>query len=125
MGIANHTGRGGTRTAMLSLSGAVKRRRISSVFSKLIVLAFVAFMRGLGLLGPVRTAIVSTVEPFFTAVLGAAVLAQPAGPATFVGGTLIAAAVLLVQRPPRPASGLHRGAAEHDTSASASHEVHV
>jgi uncharacterized SAM-binding protein YcdF (DUF218 family) len=48
MGIANQTGRGGTRTAMLSLSGAVKRRRISSVFSKLIVLAFVAF--GVGFL---------------------------------------------------------------------------
>src|ERR1700761_105992 len=46
MGIVNQTGRGGTRTAILSLSGAVKRRRISSVFSKLIVLAFVAFGAG-------------------------------------------------------------------------------
>jgi drug/metabolite transporter (DMT)-like permease len=43
------------------------------------VLAFLAFMRGLGRLGPVRTAIVSTVEPFFTAVLGAVVLGQPFG----------------------------------------------
>lgn len=63
------------------------------------VVAFIAFMRGLGRLGPVRTAIVSTVEPFFTAVLGALVLGQPFGGATLVGGALIAAAVLLLQRP--------------------------
>lgn len=63
------------------------------------VVAFIAFMRGLAALGPVRTAIVSTVEPFFTAVLGALVLGQPFGGATFVGGALIAAAVLLLQRP--------------------------
>lgn len=67
------------------------------------VVAFLAFMRGLGRLGPVRTAIVSTVEPFFTAVLGAVALAQPFGPATLVGGALIAAAVLLLQR--RPTAG--------------------
>src|ERR1700722_4685770 len=48
-GIVNYTGRGGTRTAMLSLSGAVRRRRIGSVFSKLVVLALVAI--GLGFLG--------------------------------------------------------------------------
>jgi drug/metabolite transporter (DMT)-like permease len=65
------------------------------------VLAFIAFMRGLGRLGSVRAAIVSTVEPFFTAVLGALVLAQPFGPATVAGGVLIAAAVLLLQRSPR------------------------
>jgi drug/metabolite transporter (DMT)-like permease len=64
------------------------------------VLAFLAFMRGLGRLGPVRTAIVSTVEPFFTAVLGALVLGQAFGPATLAGGALIAAAVLLLQRRP-------------------------
>jgi drug/metabolite transporter (DMT)-like permease len=64
------------------------------------VLAFIAFMRGLGRLGPVRTAIVSTVEPFFTAVLGAVALAQPFGVATLAGGVLIAAAVLLLQRRP-------------------------
>jgi drug/metabolite transporter (DMT)-like permease len=64
------------------------------------VIAFTAFMRGLGRLGPVRTAIISTVEPFFTAVLGALALAQPFGPATLVGGVLIAAAMLLLQRRP-------------------------
>ena len=69
------------------------------------VLAFIAFMGGLGRLGPVRTAIISTVEPFFTAVLGALVLGQPFGPATLAGGALIAAAVLLLQRrPAEPAS---------------------
>ena len=65
------------------------------------VVGFQAFMHGLGGLGPVRAAIVSTVEPFWTAVLGALVLAQPLTPATLAGGALIAAAVLLLQLPPR------------------------
>lgn len=68
------------------------------------VLAFLAFMRGLDRLGPVRTAIVSTVEPLFTATLGAVVLAQPLTPAMLGGGVLIAAAVLLLQLPPRRAA---------------------
>jgi drug/metabolite transporter (DMT)-like permease len=89
------------------------------------VVAFVAFMRGLGLVGPVRAAITSTVEPFFTAVLGALVLGQPFGAATVAGGALIAAAVLLLQRPPRPASGLHPGGADTATDATPSHEVHA
>jgi drug/metabolite transporter (DMT)-like permease len=61
------------------------------------VLAFQAFLRGLHGLGPVRTAIVSTVEPFWTAVLGAVVLRQPLTPAMLAGGALIAGAVLLLQ----------------------------
>ena len=64
------------------------------------VVTFIAFLNGLAVLGPVRTAIISTVEPFYTAVLGAIVLGQPAGPGTLVGGVLIAAAVLLLQRQP-------------------------
>jgi drug/metabolite transporter (DMT)-like permease len=69
------------------------------------VLAFVAFLSGLGVLGPVRAAIVSTVEPFWTALLGAALLSQPITLPTVAGGVLIAAAVLLLQLPPRrPAS---------------------
>lgn len=61
------------------------------------VAAFLAFLSGLGRLGPVRTAIVSTVEPFWTAVLGAVALGQPAGAGTWVGGALIAGAVLLLR----------------------------
>jgi drug/metabolite transporter (DMT)-like permease len=64
------------------------------------LLAFVAFLAGLAVLGPVRAAIVSTVEPFWTAVLGAAVLAQPLTPPMLAGGALIAGAVLLLQIPP-------------------------
>jgi drug/metabolite transporter (DMT)-like permease len=60
--------------------------------------AFLAFLRGLRVLGPVRTAIVSTVEPFCTAVLGAVVLSQDLNGATLVGGALIALAVVLLQR---------------------------
>lgn len=59
--------------------------------------AFTAFLRGLKVLGPVRTAIVSTVEPFWTALLGAVVLRQPLTGATLGGGVLIAAAVVVVQ----------------------------
>ncbi len=60
-------------------------------------LGFIAFLRGLQILGPVRTAIVSTVEPFWIAVLGLVVLAQPISPAVLGGGVLIAAAVVLLQ----------------------------
>jgi drug/metabolite transporter (DMT)-like permease len=61
------------------------------------VLAFLAFLRGLAVIGPVRTAIVSTVEPFWTALLGSLVLAQRLGPRTLAGGVCIAAAVILLQ----------------------------
>ncbi len=60
------------------------------------VLAFIAFLTGLARLGPVRSAIVSTVEPFFTAMLGAVALGQPVGAGTFAGGVLIALAVGLL-----------------------------
>jgi drug/metabolite transporter (DMT)-like permease len=59
--------------------------------------AFLFFLRGLRTLGAVRTAIVSTVEPFFTSVLGALVLAQPFTRKSLVGGSLIALAVVLLQ----------------------------
>lgn len=64
------------------------------------VVTFIAFLNGLAVLGAVRTAIISTVEPFYTAILGAIVLGQQAGPGTIAGGVLIAAAVLLLQRQP-------------------------
>jgi drug/metabolite transporter (DMT)-like permease len=66
--------------------------------------AFVVFLRGLAVLGPVRTAIVSTVEPFWTTLLAVAALGQPFRPATLGGGALIAAAVLILQRRPPAAS---------------------
>jgi drug/metabolite transporter (DMT)-like permease len=61
------------------------------------VLAFIAFLRGLAVIGPVRTAIVSTIEPFWAALLGTTVLGQHIGPRTLVGGLLIAVAVVLLQ----------------------------
>ncbi len=67
-------------------------------------IAFIAFLRGLRILGPVRTAIISTVEPFWTALLGASVLGQRLTAATLGGGVLIATAVVLLQ--------LRRGTAE-------------
>ena len=69
--------------------------------------AFILFLRGLALLGPVRTAIASTAEPFFVAVLGALLLAQPASRATLLGGALVAAAVVVIAtaRERTPAAG--------------------
>jgi drug/metabolite transporter (DMT)-like permease len=61
------------------------------------VIAFSSLIRGLSVLGPVRTAIIATIEPFFTAILGALVLASQFGVATLIGGILIAAAVLVIE----------------------------
>jgi drug/metabolite transporter (DMT)-like permease len=61
------------------------------------VFAFLTLIKGLAVLGPVRTAIIATVEPFFTATLGILVLGNQLGTATLVGGVLIGAAVLLIQ----------------------------
>jgi drug/metabolite transporter (DMT)-like permease len=65
------------------------------------VLAFTVFLRGLAVLGPVRTAIISTVEPFWTALLGALVLGQPITKGVVAGGMCIALAVALLQWRPR------------------------
>ncbi len=62
------------------------------------VIAFATLIKGLSVLGPVRTAIIATVEPFFTALLGVAVLGNQLTVTTLVGGILIAAAVLLIER---------------------------
>lgn len=61
------------------------------------VLPSVFFLMGLIRLGPVRTAIVSTVEPFLTALLGVVVLGQALTLPTLVGGALIISAVVLLQ----------------------------
>lgn len=61
------------------------------------VLPSVFFLMGLMRLGPVRTAIISTVEPFLTALLGAVVLSQPLSPRTLAGGAAIVAAVIVLQ----------------------------
>ena len=61
------------------------------------VIAFSTLIKGLSVLGPVRTAIIATVEPFFTALLGFAVLGIQLPVTTLIGGVLIAAAVLLIQ----------------------------
>ncbi|MBX3173680.1 MAG: DMT family transporter [Gemmatimonadaceae bacterium] len=68
---------------------------ILTIFST--VLPGVFFLMGLIRLGPVRTAIVSTVEPFLTALLGVVVLSQALTLPTMLGGALIVAAVVLLQ----------------------------
>lgn len=67
------------------------------------VVAFIAFLRGLAALGAVRTAILSTVEPFWTALLAALVLGQPLTGTTVGGGLVIIVAIVLLQRSASPA----------------------
>jgi drug/metabolite transporter (DMT)-like permease len=61
------------------------------------VIAFSALIKGLSVLGPVRTAIIATVEPFFTAILGVIVLRNQLGVTTIIGGILIAAAIVVIE----------------------------
>jgi drug/metabolite transporter (DMT)-like permease len=61
------------------------------------VVAFLTLIKGLAVLGAVRTSIVATVEPFFTATLGVLVLGNQMSTTTLLGGILIAGAVLLIQ----------------------------
>jgi drug/metabolite transporter (DMT)-like permease len=70
-------------------------------------ISFMLFLRGLATLGPVRTAIISTIEPFCTAILGAWFLSQPLTKETLFGGALIAAAVILLTL--RSANGSRAG----------------
>ncbi len=84
---------GGVRIAMAPLSWAA----IAALAVLCTVIAFIVFLRGLAVIGPVRTGIISTVEPFWTALLGSVVLGQQLGPRTFAGGVLIAAAVVVLQ----------------------------
>ena len=86
----------GDRTFHLALPSAAWAAIIAlTVWST--VLPSVFFLMGLMRLGPVRTAIVSTIEPFLTALLGAAVLGQPLTARTLAGGVSIVAAVIVLQ----------------------------
>ncbi|MEJ7760078.1 MAG: DMT family transporter [Gemmatimonadaceae bacterium] len=60
------------------------------------VMAFGALLAGLRTLGPVRTGIVATIEPFFTTLLGAVFLSDQLGPEVLAGGAMIAGAVILL-----------------------------
>lgn len=61
------------------------------------VIAFRLFFVGLAALGPVRTSIVSTVEPLFAAAFAAILLDQPVTLPIVAGGALILAAVVGLQ----------------------------
>ncbi len=55
------------------------------------------FFKGLRILGPVRTSIISTAEPVWAALLGWIVLSQPVTLGTALGGACIGVAVVLLQ----------------------------
>ena len=79
--------------------------------------AFLGFLAGLSTLGAVRTAITSTVEPFWTSVLGVLLLDQPVGTGTVIGGVAIMAAVLLLQRSAVSPAPQHSSAPRENQSA--------
>jgi len=66
-----------------------------SIFST--VIAFTALIAGLRVLGPVRTSIIATIEPFCTAMLGILLLGERPTRGIIGGGILIAAAVVILQ----------------------------
>lgn len=68
------------------------------------VTAFFVFVAGIELVGPVRAAIIGTVEPFFTTLLAAAVLGDAVRPAALLGGTLVVAGVVVQRVLERPAA---------------------
>lgn len=74
------------------------------------VVAFLTFLRGLEVLGPVRAAILSTTEPLFTAVLALLILKQPLGTTTLLGGACIVAAILILERASPPTDELPHAA---------------
>jgi drug/metabolite transporter (DMT)-like permease len=63
-------------------------------------IAFIAFLRGLAVIGPVRAAIVSTVEPFWASLFASVALGQALSPRALGGGLLIAAAVVILNARP-------------------------
>lgn len=60
--------------------------------------AFILFIKGLAVLGSVRASIASTAEPLFAAVIAALFLDQPITFPLVIGGLLISAAVVLLNR---------------------------
>ncbi|HMI56132.1 MAG TPA: DMT family transporter [Gemmatimonadaceae bacterium] len=87
-----------------ALAGELFLRAEKEVWANIFLLAFVStviafstLIKGLAVLGPVRTSIIATVEPFFTAVLGVLVLRNQVSTATLIGGTLIATSILVIE----------------------------
>lgn len=62
------------------------------------VLSFALLVAGVAILGAVKTSVVGTAEPFFTAILAAIILGDPIRLTTIAGGSLIAAAVVVTAR---------------------------
>ena len=101
-------GAGAILTVTAALSGGFVLRQPPIVWSMILalavvctVIAFIFFLRGLAAIGPVRTAIVSTVEPFWGSILASVVLGQPLAARTLTGGILVAAAVIILNAPQR------------------------
>jgi drug/metabolite transporter (DMT)-like permease len=71
---------------------------VASIVLVATVLPVVAFLAGLERIGPISAAMLSTLEPVVTVILGLLFLNETLQPITWVGGALILAAVLLLTR---------------------------
>src|SRR5688572_4508222 len=87
-----------------SVTGTLKMPHTPSLWALLIlvslvgtVIAFISLIAGLRILGAIRTSIIATIEPFFTAILGVVLLNEVFSLTMLAGGALIASAVLLLQ----------------------------
>jgi drug/metabolite transporter (DMT)-like permease len=69
---------------------------LSLTMGVLTAFAFHGLLEGLAGLGAVRTAITSTVEPLWTALLGVVLLGEPLGAGTLIGGAGVLVAVVLL-----------------------------
>lgn len=89
---------GGAVTGQLSLPGTPIIWGYLALLSVVCtVIAISSLLAGLRTLGPVRTGIVATIEPFFTTLLGVVFLRDQLKPEVLAGGAMIAAAVILLQ----------------------------
>jgi drug/metabolite transporter (DMT)-like permease len=88
----------------LSAVPSVREFTLSVAMGVLTTFAFFGFLTGLAGLGPVRSAITSTVEPLWTVLLGVVLLDQALGAGTLIGGGgVLLAVILLTLRPGRVA----------------------
>ncbi|WP_327054077.1 DMT family transporter [Halomicrococcus gelatinilyticus] len=78
--------------------GAVAWGSVLAIAILATVVPVLTFFAGIEKIGASRASIISTAEPAVTVALGAAVLGEPITVVTVVGGTLVVAGVIVIQR---------------------------
>ena len=89
----------GTGTGTLEMPGGVTAWAVVLAIAVLAtVIPILTFFAGISRMGASRASIVSTAEPAITVALGAALLGEPVTAVTIVGGILVVAGVVLIER---------------------------